>query len=126
MPTRHSSLYDKKEKYVTMDYCSDNLSEGMLERLDDWSQYEQFQQGCWELIQIFSAWETSKNIREEPEKHWSFLKNPKHFELRQGEELRRRTNASNKLNTLISQIQVETENNWKAIVRDSYFRTEEN
>ena len=73
MPTTKSSLYEPKGKYVTRNYCSDNLSEGMLERLDNWSQYEQFQKGCWELITIFSAWETSKCIRENPEQ-WSFLK----------------------------------------------------
>ena len=125
MPTRKSSLYDKKQKYVTMDYCSEYLHEGMLERLDGWSEYEDFQQGCYELITIFSAWENSKSIRENPE-NWRWLKNPQQFEFKQKQELERRTNAVDKLNTLISQMQVETENNWKAIVRDSYFTTEEN
>ena len=60
MPTRKSSFYDKKQKYVTMDFCSEYLSEGMLERLDDWSQFDDFQQGCFDLITIFSAWENSK------------------------------------------------------------------
>ena len=127
MPTRKSSLYDKKgwKKYVTMDYCSDYLSEGMLERLDGWSEYEGFKQGCLDLITIFSAWENSKSIRENPE-NWRWMKDPKQFEFKQSQEVRRRIDAVNKLNTLISQMQVETENNWKAIVRDSYFRTEEN
>ena len=125
MPTTQSSFYDPKGNYVTRNYCSDNLSEGMLERLDDWSQYEQFQQGCWELIQIFSAWENSKSIRENPEK-WSFLKKTtKHYEMRKEHELERRSNAVNKLITLISQMNEETENNWKAIIRDSYFTKEE-
>ena len=125
MPTRKSCLFDKKQKYVVMDYCSDFLSEGMLERLDGWSEYEDFQLGCWELIQVFSAYETSKEIREKPET-WSWLKNPKKFELKQIEELERSKNALKKLNTLMSQLNAETENNWKAIERDGYFAKEEN
>ena len=125
MPTRKSSLFNKKQAYMTMDFCSDNLSEGMLERLDAWSEYQEFQRGCWELIQVFSTWETSKDIRENPEE-WSFLNTPERFENRQREELHRRTNAVKKLNTLISQMQEETEINWKAIIRDSYFIKEEN
>ena len=108
-----------------MDYCSDYLSEGMLERLDGWSEYEDFQLGCWELIQVFSAYETSKEIREKPET-WSWLKNSKKFELKQIEELERSKNALKKLNTLMSQLNAETETNWKAIVRDSYFTKGEN
>ena len=78
MPTKRSSLYDPKKKYVTKNYYSDNLCEGMLERLDDWSQFEQFQIGCDQLVQVFSAWETSRYIREKPEE-WSLLKNPTNF-----------------------------------------------
>ncbi len=129
MPTRKSCLYDKKKakenKYKVMDYCSENLSEGMLERIDDWSQYEDFQQGCWELIQVFSAWENSKGIRENP-KLWSNLKDPKQFNLKQHQKLEQVTNSVDKLNNLISNLKWETERNWKVIGRDSYFTTEEN
>ena len=123
MPTRKSSLYDKKQNYVTYDYCSDNLSEGMLEHLDSWSEYNEFQNLCWELIKIFSAWENSKNIRENPER-WSFLKNPERFELEKREQLQTRTTSALILKTFISQLNAETEKNWEAIVRDSYFTKE--
>ena len=121
MPTRKSSFYDKKQKYVTMDFCSENISEGMLERLDDWSQFDDFQQGCFDLITIFSAWENSKCIRQNPER-WSWLKDPNQFQFKQTQELERRTKAVDKLNTLISQMQLETEKNWEAIDRDGYFK----
>ncbi len=124
MPTRKSSLYDKKQKYVTMDYCSEYLHEGMLERLDGWSEYEEFQIGCYELIKVFSAWETSKVIREKPEE-WSFLKKNERFQNRKSEDLERSKNAFKKLNTLMSQLNAETEKNWEAIERDGYFTNKE-
>ena len=125
MPTPQSSLYDPNANYVTMNYCSDYLSEGMLERLDGWSEYEEFQIGCFELIKVFSAWENSKGIRENP-KLWSELKDPKQFNLKQHQKLEQVTNSVDKLNNLISNLKWETERNWKVIGRDSYFTTEEN
>ena len=125
MPTPQSSLYDPNANYVTMNYCSDYLSEGMLERLDGWSEYDDFQIGCYDLISIFSAWETSKCIREKPET-WSWLKKPERFEYQKSDDLERSRNAFKKLNTLMSQLNAETEKNWEAIERDGYFTKEEN
>ena len=125
MPTKRSSLYDPKKKYVTKNYYSDNLCEGMLERLDDWSQFEQFQIGCDQLVKVFSAWETSRYIREKPEE-WSLLKNPTNFANWQKEHLQRGRDALVKLTNMISQMNAETEKHWEAINRDSYFKDEQN
>ena len=128
MPTRQSSLFNRTEKYMTYDFCSNYLTEGMLERLDAWSEYQEFQRGCWELIQVFSTWETSKDIRENPEEWGCLAGNTlERFELRQSEEFQKLTNAVKNLNTLISQMQAETEINWKAINRDrDFYLKEEN
>ena len=48
-------------KWKTTNFCAENLYQGQLERLDDWSQYESFVDSWWELIGIFSSWEFSKD-----------------------------------------------------------------
>ena len=77
---------------------------------------------------LFSAWENSKCIRENPEEWGCLAGNTlERFELRQSEELEKLTNAVKKLNTLISQMKAETEINWKAINRDrDFYLKEEN
>ena len=128
MPTRQSSLFNRTEKYMTYDFCSNYLDEGMLERLDGWSEYEEYRKCCIELMLLFSAWENSKCIRENPEEWGCLAGNTlERFELRQSEEFQKLTNAVKNLNTLISQMQAETEINWKAINRDrDFYLKEEN